>query len=140
MKARTPRPSPATPAAQATMRRSVASAASSGTATIHGISQELKPPVSQAVYVTRAAKLAEEAKSACANLPVRDRKMAMPIGDNSQRKAAAPSNEGLPLMTRYTGKTQSASSPPSKCEAMNDWWRAAVSTSPRADTCTSELK
>ncbi len=42
------RPRPATPAAQATMRRSVASAASNGTATIHGISQELSPPVGQA--------------------------------------------------------------------------------------------
>ena len=42
------RPSPATPAPQATIRRSVASAASNGTATIQGISQELSPPVSHA--------------------------------------------------------------------------------------------
>ena len=82
------------------MRRSVASAASSGTATIHGMSQELRPPVSHAVKVTRPAKLAAEARCAAANLPVRDRKMAIPIGDRSQRKAAAPSSDGLPLTTR----------------------------------------
>jgi hypothetical protein len=34
-----------------------------------------------------------------ANLPVRDTKMAIPIGDSS-RKAAAPSSDGLPLTTR----------------------------------------
>ena len=35
-----------------------------------------------------------------ANLPVRDRKMAMAMGDSSQRKAAATASEGLPLTTR----------------------------------------
>ena len=88
------------PAAQATMRRSVASAASKGTATIHGMSHELRPPVSQAQYVTSPAKFAAEARCAAANFPVRDRKMAMAIGDSSQRKAVAVSSDGLPLTTR----------------------------------------
>ena len=96
------------PAAQATTRRSDESAASSGTATIQGMRKEVMPPVSQAEKVMRPAKFAAEIRCAAPNLPVRDRKMAMPIGDRNQRKATASSSVGLPRQPRDRGARRRA--------------------------------
>ena len=90
--ASTIRPRDASAAAQATTRRSVDNAASSGTTTIQGMRKEVRPPVSQAEKVMRPAKFAAEMRCAAPNFPVRDRKTAMPIGDKNQRKATASSS------------------------------------------------
>src|SRR6476660_9823457 len=95
------RPRDASVAAHATMRRSVDNTASSGTTTIQGMRKEVIPPVSQAEKVMRPAKFAAEMSVAAPNLPVRDRKTAMPIGDKNQRKATASSSVGLPVSHRY---------------------------------------
>src|SRR4030042_6917651 len=90
------RPREASPAAQATTRRSDESAASKGTATIQGMRKEVMPPVSQAEKVMRPVKFAAEMRCAAPNLPVRDRKVAMPIGDRNQRKATTARSVGVP--------------------------------------------
>ena len=59
-------------AAQITVRRSVESAASSGTTTIHGMRKDAMPPVSQAVQTMRPAKLVAEMRCAAPNRPVRE--------------------------------------------------------------------
>src|SRR6185436_5132943 len=104
--------------AQATTRRSFDSAASNGTTTIQGTRKEARPPVSQAEKVMRPVKFAAEMRWAAPIFPVCDRKTAMPIGDRNQKKATASSAVGLLVSARYTGKTQSASSPASSCAAM----------------------
>src|SRR5262245_50673562 len=73
------RPSEASPAAQATTRRSDESDASKGTATIQGMRKEVMPPVSHAEKVIKPVKFAAEIRCAAPNLPVRDRKTATPI-------------------------------------------------------------
>src|SRR6476646_1913380 len=102
------RPRDASAAPQATTRRSVDNAASSGTTTIQGMRKEVISPVSQAEKVMRPVKFPAEMSVAAPNLPVRDRKTAMPIGDKNQRKATASSSVGLPVSHRWKGKTQSA--------------------------------
>src|SRR6478672_2764853 len=79
------RPRDASAAAQATTRRSVDNTASSGTTTIQGMRKEAMPPVSQTEKVMRPAKFAAEMRYAAPNLPERDRKTVMPIGDKNQR-------------------------------------------------------
>ena len=94
------RPSEASPAAQATTRRSDERDASKGTATIHGMRKEVMPPVSQAEKVMRPVKFAAEIRCAAPNLPVRDRKMATPIGVRNQRKATTSRSVGVPVSER----------------------------------------
>ncbi len=58
------------------------------------------PPVNHAEKVMRPVKFAAEMRCAAPNLPVRDRKMAMPIGDRNQRKATTSRSVGVPVTER----------------------------------------